>query len=512
MMKLATKLNNRYELIQELGTKGRQYTTRKTFLGWDSQTQERVIVKVVQLGSDSWTDIKLFEREAQTLATLNHPAIPKYKDTFEIDIKGNHSFVLVQTYIEAASLETLVQSGRRFSILEIKEIAEHLLTILSYLHEQTSPVIHRDIKPSNILLGQSNHQSDETGNNNKDISLIDFGAVHTDLTKEEGTITIVGSYGYIPLEQFSGHVTPASDLYSLGMTLIYLITGTHPADLVHIDGKVQLPHHALEPSLVQWLQRMTAPYLDQRFDSAQQALISLRSRQTSQGHYQHLKPKDTNVVLRRERNRLTATIPNPKATPPEGLMTITVFLFFCVSVFFTLAYSPAALLLESAFGIYVFLSLGILLILTSVLSEHIKTPIRWLFKGLPTSKQQTIVEIDRTNGIRVGTHKRFKSAIQWQTQIHRYADIDLVTYTPGYKFEPYKSGDDNISQRGNGVPPALSVHAGKVYCPIGHSQLSPAEFWWLGQEISDFLQLELQTIYPMPIVDISKASTCGCGC
>ncbi len=63
--------------------------------------------------------------------------------------------------------------------------------------------------------------------------------MQTAVSKEEGTITIVGTYGYIPLEQFGGNTVPASDLYSLGMTLIYLITGVHPAELTQVNGRVE---------------------------------------------------------------------------------------------------------------------------------------------------------------------------------------------------------------------------------------------------------------------------------
>ena len=106
--------------------------------------------------------------------------------------------MLVQTYIKAESLETLIQSGKRFSEGEVLSLAEQLLILLDYLHSHSPPVIHRDIKPSNILISSS-----------QNVYLIDFGSVHTDLTKEDGTITIVGSYGYIPLEQFTGQAVPA---------------------------------------------------------------------------------------------------------------------------------------------------------------------------------------------------------------------------------------------------------------------------------------------------------------
>ncbi|MGB3534227.1 MAG: protein kinase [Microcoleaceae cyanobacterium] len=87
---------------------------------------------------------------------------------------------------------------------------------MQYLHSHLHPVIHRDIKPSNILL------TDRSGNSPGTVYLVDFGSVKTVI--QSGTITIVGTYGYMPTEQFGGKTTPASDLYSLGATLIYLIT------------------------------------------------------------------------------------------------------------------------------------------------------------------------------------------------------------------------------------------------------------------------------------------------
>ena len=128
----------------------------------------------------------------------------------------------VQSHIQARSLQDWVESGRSFSEAELKQIAKALLKILDYLHQRQPPVIHRDIKPSNILLG------DRDDNNSDALYLIDFGSVQT--AAHGGTVTVVGTYGYMPMEQFGGRAVPASDLYSLGATLAYLATGLHPAD------------------------------------------------------------------------------------------------------------------------------------------------------------------------------------------------------------------------------------------------------------------------------------------
>ena len=482
-MKLATRLANRYELIRELSSQESQKAGRQTFLAQDIRTKEQVVVKLLQLEqaiqiADQWIDLKLFERESNILKTLDHPAIPRYKDAFEAVIEGVRSFGLVQTYLEADSLEAIIQSGKRFSEAEVLAIAERLLALLSYLHVQTPPIIHRDIKPSNILIDHQN-----------DVYLVDFGSVHTDLTKENGTITIVGSYGYIPLEQFSGHAVPASDLYSLGMTLIYLVTGTHPADIEFVHGKIQLPYHSLKSSLIRWLEKMTAPYLNQRFDSADQALVALRSQESSQGYYPHLKPEGTEIEVIREGDRIQILMDRPKRQPPKWLLP-------CIF----------AIALVILFAKIFFLAF----IIAGLLNLGVKYVVSKLFKLLPEPGGQLIFEIDRQQGVRRGTRRNPQTVVQWEVQPSRFQDIDLLAYNPGYTFKSYTQGDNTISQSGDGVPPELSVHAGETTYIVGHSQLSSAEFWWLGQELSDFLNLELQTIYPMPVVTVSATSTCGC--
>jgi eukaryotic-like serine/threonine-protein kinase len=265
-------LQNRYEIQRQLGKKA----GRRTLLARDRITQELVIIKLLTFSSDfAWEDLKLFEREAETLKTLNHPAIPKYIDYFELD-STSKGYALVQSYVEGKSLEEHIQehnqAGRIFSETEIKSIALQLLEILIYLHSQHPPVIHRDIKPSNIILVKN--EDEGIGK----IYLVDFGSVQTLASKAGKTVTVVGTYGYMPPEQFGGYATPASDLYSLGATLITLATGIHPADLPQQDIRIDFEELVdLSSPFVSWLQWLTEPSVERRLNSATAALETLES-------------------------------------------------------------------------------------------------------------------------------------------------------------------------------------------------------------------------------------------
>jgi serine/threonine protein kinase len=256
-------LQQRYVLRQSLGHK----TGRYTMLADDLQTQKLVVVKLLVFGGDfEWDSLKLFEREAETLKALDHPAIPSYLDFFELDLPHYKGFALVQTYIAAKSLADHLKGGRTFSELEVKELAEALLDILIYLHGRQPPVIHRDIKPSNILLGN------RSGNIIGQVYLVDFGSVQTLAVNEGGTITVVGTYGYMPPEQFGDRASPASDLYALGATLIHLVTGKSPADLLE-NFRIQLSASSnISTDMFQWLKALTEPAFDQRLSSAHDAL------------------------------------------------------------------------------------------------------------------------------------------------------------------------------------------------------------------------------------------------
>ncbi|MDA0268933.1 MAG: serine/threonine-protein kinase [Cyanobacteria bacterium] len=290
------RLGDRYEVRQLLG----KNTGRRTFLADDRLQGRPVVVKLLLFGEAfSWADLRLFQREAAVLKALDHGAIPNYLDDFEVDRPDCQGFALVQDYVAAPSLEDQVRQGRTFTEIDLQAMAARLLDILAYLHQQSPPLIHRDLKPSNILLAKIDRQPPATATATAPglgpLYLVDFGSVQGASAPALGTITVVGTYGYMPPEQFGGRAVPASDLYSLGATLIYLATGQHPSELPQQSMRLQfepLARH-LSPGFRQWLRSLVEPDMDQRPATAALALEALHRLKTGE-----LTPPEPQTVRR----------------------------------------------------------------------------------------------------------------------------------------------------------------------------------------------------------------------
>jgi ankyrin repeat protein len=255
----------RYRILDTLGEGGGSIAYRVE----DLQSGELLALKALSLhGAAEWKAIALFEREAQVLAQLNHPAIPRYEHYFQVDTTGDRTFYIAQELVPGKSLAELVQEGWHASELEVKQVAQQLLEILIYLHGLAPPVIHRDIKPENIIRREDGR-----------VFLVDFGAVqdtyHSTIAKSN---TVVGTFGYMAPEQFRGQSLPASDLYGLGATLLFVLTHRSPADLptdgLHLNFRDRLP---ISPAFADWLEKMLEPDVGDRFSSAKAALAALTS-------------------------------------------------------------------------------------------------------------------------------------------------------------------------------------------------------------------------------------------
>ncbi|MEA5418485.1 serine/threonine-protein kinase [Spirulina sp. CCNP1310] len=249
----ATNLGGRYSLTTALGQGG----MGRTYGGQVMATGQPVAIKIVSLHqSRDWKVIELFEREAKILAQLDHPAIPKYLDYFEWEEGGDLLFCLVQEWVRGVSLRQWVNKRGPMLEADMVAIAQRILPILSYLHGLNPPVIHRDIKPDNLILQPKG-----------DLYLVDFGAVQ-DVYRNSVSYasTFVGTLGYMPLEQLRGHSRPTSDLYSLGMTLQFLLTGKDPAPLV-LDRPLRSQRLPLSPERQAWLMRLIAPSPEDRWPS-----------------------------------------------------------------------------------------------------------------------------------------------------------------------------------------------------------------------------------------------------
>jgi hypothetical protein len=256
---------DRYLVLDILG----EGSSGATYRAKDKQTGQSVALKALSLRRMvDWKALELFEREAQVLAQLEHSAIPRYLAHFHTDTQQDRAFYLVQQIAEGRSLADLVQTGWRITETEVRQIAEQVLNILIYLHSLTPPVIHRDLKPQN-LIRQANRQ----------ICLVDFGAVqHTYYNTLMRGSTVAGTFGYMAPEQFRGQAVPATDLYSLGATLLFLLTRRSPAELptdrLKLDFRSRIQ---VSDTFADWLECLLEPELSDRFSSAQVALAALRT-------------------------------------------------------------------------------------------------------------------------------------------------------------------------------------------------------------------------------------------
>lgn len=156
----------------------------------------------------------LFNREAELLAQLDHPQIVKLKDHFTED--GRKYMVL--EHVSGRTLRDLVRHCGPLKQDQVIQLGLQMAGILRYLHGRVPPVVHRDFTPDNLVL-----QNDGT------IVLIDFGAANEFLA--EATGTLIGKQGYMSPEQIKGKAEPLSDIYSLGGTMFFMLTGKDPEAL-----------------------------------------------------------------------------------------------------------------------------------------------------------------------------------------------------------------------------------------------------------------------------------------
>ena len=256
-------INQRYKITHVLGKGG----VGITYSAIDLRNDSTVAIKAVSLRQlDDWKQVELFEREARVLAKLDHPHIPRYLDYFDIETEKDKVFYIVQQLAPGKSLFQLVESGWRTTEAEVKQIAEQILLILTYLHAQDPPIIHRDIKPHNLI------RSDDGK-----IFLVDFGAVQNTYydTLMQGS-TVVGTYGYMAPEQFRGKAEPATDLYSLGATLLYLLTHRSPSELPQNALKLNFKSQVnISESFSDWLDKILEPDIEDRFKTAKESLSKL---------------------------------------------------------------------------------------------------------------------------------------------------------------------------------------------------------------------------------------------
>jgi serine/threonine protein kinase len=271
------KLGDRYRGLRKIGSGGFGIT----YLGIDESETNHPPCAIKQFSPHRTNDAKvssrLFRQEAQSLQVLNHPQIPKFLAYVCIDEQQ----YLIQEFIPGETLEQELAERGIFGESQIRNILNQVLPILQYLH--TKNLIHRDVKPANIIRRTSD----------KCLFLVDLGAtkLHTG-TNLAKTGTSIGTAEFVAPEQLRGKAVFASDLYSLGVTCIYLLTNTSPFNLVDGDNnwvwRDWLGENTVGSQLAGVLDGLISPGLSNRYTSASAALKDLnqpRKAKNFQGSY-----------------------------------------------------------------------------------------------------------------------------------------------------------------------------------------------------------------------------------
>lgn len=263
----ALQLGDRYRALNLLGQGG----FGRTFLAVDEDeaTGRSCVIKQLLLrdrGVPTEKAAALFRQEAERLADLGqHPQIPQLFAHFELE----NAQYLVQDYIHGQTLEDMLAQNGRFDEPEIRDLLTDLLPVLEFIHSQQ--VIHRDIKPANIIRPHASAH----------YVLVDFGASKyvTGLAPTR-TGTVIGSAGYVAPEQAMGKAEFASDLYSLGVTCVHLLTGLHPFDLYSVSEDAWIWRSYLARPISRRLRHVLDTLLqkatNQRYRSAEAVLADLQ--------------------------------------------------------------------------------------------------------------------------------------------------------------------------------------------------------------------------------------------
>jgi serine/threonine protein kinase len=273
-----TVLQGRYRLLRLIAEGG----FARTYLAEDQgRFGERCVVKEFCPSSNDASVFEkakeLFQREAQTLYQLEHPQVPQFRAMFAENLDQTQRLFLVQDFVEGETYRTALrhrlQTKEHFSVQEVRKLLREMLPVLSYIHGKG--IIHRDITLDNLIRRATDQKP----------VLIDFGVVKTVVTQLQQTNvmptgTAVGKFGFAPIEQLqSGRAYPSSDLYSLAVCCLVLLTGLEPSQLFDDAAAVwHWKHHtSVSDGLASVLDKMLAHKPSDRYPTADEVIQALQS-------------------------------------------------------------------------------------------------------------------------------------------------------------------------------------------------------------------------------------------
>ncbi|MEH1926640.1 serine/threonine-protein kinase [Nostoc sp.] len=276
-------LGDRYVILRQIGQGG----FGRTYLAEDiNRFRELCVLKEfspqVQTAYVIQKAEELFEREASVLYKLQHPQIPRFRELLRLNLGGKEYLFLVQDYVEGETYNSLldarIKQGLRFTEVEIRQLLQQILPVLEYIH--SLGVIHRDISPDNLMLRTVDQLP----------MLIDFGGVkqvvatvasqyyQPGIVASSPSPTLLGKVGFAPPEQMqTGLVSPHSDLYAMAATMLVLLTGKQPQELIdnYTLSWQWRREVSLSQTLAQVLDKMLSVRPSDRYQSARQVLQAI---------------------------------------------------------------------------------------------------------------------------------------------------------------------------------------------------------------------------------------------
>jgi len=304
-------LNGRYEIVRSLGQGG----FGATFLSRNTPLPGKPYCVIKQLRPNSTAPNvlrmarDLFKREAATLGKIgSHPQIPTLMDYFE----DGTEFYLVQEFIKGLTLHQEVKRQGPFSEEGVKQLLSEEL--LDELHSALPPVIHRDIKPANIIRRAQDRK----------LVMIDFGAVKDKVNpisataSEQTALTsyAIGTPGYAPPEQMAMRPVYGSDIYAVGVTCIYLLTGKSPKDMNYnpATGEIMWQNYVhVSDHFAEVLRKMLEVSVKHRYQSAREVLQAMKLEP-------YMESLNQGMMSKPVRNALEVVDSNPQASSPSARM------------------------------------------------------------------------------------------------------------------------------------------------------------------------------------------------
>ena len=293
-----TLWHGRYNVIAELGAGN----MGRVILAEDTMMDFPVVIKEMlpnfSDSKDRQYKEKRFKEEARILFRLKHHNVPRLTEFFT----ENGSMYLVMEYVEGENLQKILKNrpGKQIEIEEAVKWMSEILGVLSYVHNQDPPILHRDIKPPNIMIAK-----DGT------VLLVDFGIART--LGDSTSYTHIGTPGFASLDHYTGNFSPSSDIYSLGATFHYMLTGSNPRSRKEFDFPVISKYRDdVPPELDKVLKKMLELKPKNRYQQASEVLEDIAKMKKRQKEDEE---KEKSVEIDKDEQQEQVKLSQTSSTP-----------------------------------------------------------------------------------------------------------------------------------------------------------------------------------------------------